>query len=137
MTGDQLVNLVVLPPMTIFVETPRCIDSGTFKMKNLFADIPQEISSELIQTLATSDRVRIERIVSYGHASPDGFWFNQDQHEWVVVLKGAARLRFADETVEMKPGDFVNIPAHRKHRVEWTSPDEPTIWLAVHYEVAK
>jgi cupin 2 domain-containing protein len=61
------------------------------------------------------------------------FWYDEDQHEWVVVLKGAARLRFEDEPVEMKPGDFVNIPAHRKHRVEWTTPDEPTVWLAVFY----
>ena len=61
---------------------------------------------------------------------------DQDRHEWVVVLKGAARLRFEDGTVEMKPGDFVNIPAHRKHRVEWTTPGEPTIWLAVHYNIS-
>jgi len=70
---------------------------------------------------------------SLGHASPEGYWYDQDQHEWVVVLKGAARLRFEDETVEMRPGDFVNIPAHKKHRVEWTTPDEPTVWLAVFY----
>jgi cupin 2 domain-containing protein len=71
---------------------------------------------------------------SQGHASPGGFWYDQGQHEWVVVLKGAARLRFEAEIVEMKPGDFMNIPAHERHRVEWTTPDEPTIWLAVHYE---
>jgi len=101
---------------------------------NLFADLPAHLPDELFATLLDAADVRIERIVSHGHASPEGFWYDQDQHEWVVVLKGAARLRFEDGTVEMKPGDFVNIPAHRKHRVEWTTPGEPTIWLAVHYE---
>src|SRR3982074_3083956 len=101
---------------------------------NLFVDLPQHLPDELAQTLLDAANVRIERIVSNGHASPEGFWYDQDQHEWVVVLKGAARLRFGDETVEIKPGDFINIPAHEKHRVEWTTPDEPTIWLAVHYD---
>ena len=77
--------------------------------------------------------VRIERVVSHGHASAPDFWYDQDQHEWVIVLKGAARLRFEDGTVEMTPGDFINIPAHKRHRVEWTTADETTIWLAVHY----
>jgi len=100
---------------------------------NLFTDLPARLPDELIGTLLETANVRIERIVSHGHASPEGFWYDQDQHEWVVVLKGAARLRFVDGTVEMKPGDAVNIPAHKKHRVEWTTPDEPTVWLAVHY----
>jgi len=100
---------------------------------NLFADLPAHLPDELFATLLDTADVRIERIVSHGHASPEGFWYDQDQHEWVVVLKGAARLRFEDGTVEMKPGDFVNIPAYRKHRVEWTTPDEPTVWLAVHF----
>ena len=103
---------------------------------NLFADLPSHLPDELVTTLLNATNVRIERIVSHGHASPEGFWYDQDQHEWVMVLKGAARLRFEndEQPVEMKPGDFVNIPAHKKHRVEWTTPDEPTIWLAVFYE---
>jgi len=100
---------------------------------NLFHDLPEHLPEELFTALLEAADVRIERIVSHGHASPEGFWYDQDQREWVVVLKGAARLRFEDGTVEMQPGDFVNIPAHKKHRVEWTTPDEPTIWLAVHY----
>jgi cupin 2 domain-containing protein len=100
---------------------------------NLFADLPTHLPEELFTTLLEAAEVRIERIVSHGHASPDGFWYDQDQHEWVMVMRGAARLRFEEGSVEMKPGDFVHIPAHRKHRVEWTTPDEPTIWLAVHY----
>ncbi len=100
---------------------------------NFFAGLPLRLPDELFTTLLDAASVRIERIVSQGYASPDGFWYDQNRHEWVIVLKGAARLCFEDETVEMKPGDFINIPAHQKHRVEWTTPDEPTIWLAVHY----
>ena len=101
---------------------------------NLLADLPRHLPNELFTTLLEAANVRVERIVSHGHASPLGFWFDQDQHEWVVVLKGTARLRFeGEEPVDLKPGDFINIPAHKKHRVEWTTPEEPTIWLAVHY----
>ena len=102
---------------------------------DLFADVPHPLPDELFTTLLDAADVRIERIVSHGHASPEGFWYDQDRHEWVVLLKGAARLRFEDDVLEMQPGSFIHIPAHRKHRVEWTTPDEPTIWLAVHYEV--
>jgi cupin 2 domain-containing protein len=100
----------------------------------LFADLPSSLPEELITTLLQAPRVRIERIVSHGHRSPDGFWYDQPTNEWVLVLQGAARLEFEDRMVEMGPGDFVNIPAHHKHRVAWTSPDGPTIWLAVHYD---
>lgn len=105
-------------------------------MPNLFSAISQPLPEELVEVLAASPHVRIERIVSHGHASPEGFWYNQAEHEWVIVLKGAAKLRFAgDEApLAMKPGDFVNIPAHRRHRVDWTAPDEPTVWLAVFYD---
>ena len=103
------------------------------EMTNLFADLSLHLPDELVTTLLEAVNVRIERIVSHGHVSPDGFWYDQDQHEWVIVLRGAARIRFEDRTIEMKPGDFVNIPAHQKHRVEWTTPAESTIWLAVFY----
>ena len=101
---------------------------------NLFADLPRHLPAELVTTLLEAAKVRIERIISLGHASPEGFWYDQGQHEWVVVLKGAARLQFEDGIVEMKVGDFINIPAYKKHRVEWTTPDEPTGWLGVFYE---
>jgi cupin 2 domain-containing protein len=103
-------------------------DSG-----NLFTGLPAGLPDELFETLAERRSVRIERIVSHGHASVPGFWYDQQQHEWIVLLKGAARLGFEDRTVELKPGDFLNIPAHQKHRVEWTTPNAPTVWLAVHY----
>lgn len=100
---------------------------------NLFADLPPDLPDELFTTLLDATGIRIERIVSHGHASPEAFWYDQPEHEWVVVLKGAARLRFEDGLIEMKPGDYMNIPARTKHRVEWTTPDKPTVWLAVFY----
>ncbi len=103
-------------------------------MTNLFADLPRESPEELFTTLLTAPGVRIERIVSLGHASPEGFWYDQDQNEWVALLKGVARLRFEDGVVELKPGDYLAIPAHKRHRVDWTTPDEPTVWLAVHHD---
>lgn len=101
--------------------------------KNVFDDLPQHLPKEVVQTLIRSADVRIERIISHGHASPSDFWYDQAQHEWVIVLKGAARLQFEDGMIEMKVGDFINIPAFRKHRVDWTTPDEPTVWLGVRY----
>ena len=102
-------------------------------IKNIFDDLPQHLPKEFVQILIRAADVRIERIISHGHASPADFWYDQPQHEWVIVLKGAARLQFEDGIVEMKPGDFINIPAFKKHRVDWTTPDEPTIWLGVRY----
>lgn len=104
-------------------------------MNNLFANLPAQLPEELISVVAASQQVRIERIVSNGHSSPTGFWYDQDEHEWVVVLTGEAKLMCEGDEgpITMKPGDYVNIPAHRKHRVQWTTPDGPTIWLAVFY----
>lgn len=88
-----------------------------------------------METLADSKTVRIERILSRGHRSPEGFWYNQEQNEWVLLLKGRAGLSFEGQSgaVELAPGDYLNIPAHVRHRVAWTAEDEETIWLAVHY----
>jgi cupin 2 domain-containing protein len=102
---------------------------------NLFSNIPSERAVEVSESVLDAGNLRIERIVSYGQASPEGFWYDQPQHEWVMLLAGAARLRFesSDEPVELRPGDYVHIPAHARHRVERTSSSGPTIWLAVHY----
>lgn len=101
---------------------------------NVFDGFPEILREEAVTILARGQDVRIERIVSTGHVSREGFWYDQDEHEWVVVLKGQATLAFDDgESIQMIPGDFVNIPAHRKHRVKWTTPDEPTVWLAIFY----
>lgn len=104
---------------------------------NLFSNLPATMSDELMTTLLEAPDLRIERIVSCGQASPEDFWYDQDQHEWVIVLRGAARLQLESETFEMMAGDFVNIPAHKRHRVEWTDPEQLTIWLAVFYGPAQ
>ncbi len=101
---------------------------------NLFSSIPASLPRELTESIVQAKAIRIERIVSQGHASPAGFWYDQDQNEWVLLMQGAARLRFPQEVREFQPGDWVNIPAHQKHRVDWTTPAEPTIWLAVFYD---
>jgi cupin 2 domain-containing protein len=101
---------------------------------NLFAALPSSSPEELFATLLESPGVRVERIVSYGQASPEGFWYDQPQGEWVVLLKGSATLRFEDRSVELQPGDWLDIPAHTRHRVDATAADQPTVWLAVHYE---
>lgn len=101
---------------------------------NLFDDLPARMPEELFTTLLQTPHVRIERIVSRAHASPEGFWYDQPQHEWVLVIRGAATLRFEEGLVELRPGDSIWIRAHRKHRVESTAQDQPTIWLAVHYD---
>jgi len=103
-------------------------------MPNLLEDVPATLFEELVEVLAANRHVRIERIVSTGHRSSEGFWYDQDEHEWVVVLKGEATLVFDDgKSVQMRIGDQLLIPARRRHRVEWTTPGEPTVWLAVFY----
>jgi cupin 2 domain-containing protein len=100
---------------------------------NLLEAIPADLADEVLETLLATSTLRVERIVSLGHASPEGFWYDQETHEWVLLLAGAARLRLeGDEPLELRPGSFVSIPAHRRHRVEWTDPDRPTIWLGIH-----
>jgi cupin 2 domain-containing protein len=103
-------------------------------MHNLLSALPAALPNELTETLVRAKHARIERIVTQGHASPDGFWYDQEESEFVLLVQGAARLRFEDEFVELQPGDWMNIPAHRKHRVEWTTPEEKTVWLAIFYD---
>jgi cupin 2 domain-containing protein len=108
-------------------------------LANLFTDLPLSSErEEFLQLLSCADAgVKIERIVSRGHASPPGFWYEEPHGEWVTVLAGEARLRFEDESEarSMRPGDFADIAPRRRHRVEATHPSEPTVWLAVHYGV--
>jgi cupin 2 domain-containing protein len=101
---------------------------------NLFAGPTERTPDELVQPLWQAGGVRVERIVSHGHATPPGRWDDQDADEWVVLLSGAARLRIdgRDELLEMRPGDYVLLPAHLRHRVEWTDPECDSVWLAVH-----
>jgi cupin 2 domain-containing protein len=100
---------------------------------NLFFPLPDARSAERVDALLTRPGLRIERIVSQGQASPPGFWYDQQEAEWVLLLGGAARLRFADEPDArlLGPGDWLEIAPHRRHRVDWTDPEVSTIWLAV------
>lgn len=103
-------------------------------MPNLFEAIPENLSDEVFEQLAVGGAVRIERIVSKGHSSPASGWYDQAQDEWVAVLRGEAVLEFEGRPpVTLKPGDYLTIPAHQRHRVVWTAPDVETIWLAVHF----
>jgi len=103
---------------------------------NLLDGLPRGQAEEQVERLIDGANVRIERIVSTGQASLPGFWYDQPDDEFVVLLGGAARLRFADGVdLDLKPGDWVEIPAHVRHRVEWTQSDPPTVWLAVHRSV--
>ena len=102
---------------------------------NLLRDLPDASDAEIVATVLAAPGLRIERIVSLGQASPPGFWYDQQEAEWVLLLAGAARLRFADESRDrvLGPGDAVHIAPHRRHRVEWTDTASPTVWLAVFY----
>ena len=102
---------------------------------NIFDAVPTQAERELVGELLTTPGLRVERIVSTGQASPPGFWYDQAEAEWVLLLTGAARLRFADEpgARDLGPGDHLHIAAHRRHRVDWTDPAAPTVCLAVFY----
>lgn len=103
-------------------------------MNNIFAELPDNLEQEVFETLISTDVVKAERIISKGHRTEAGQWYDQDLNEWVMVLKGAARLVFeGGESVELIEGSYINTPAHRKHRVKWTDSTQETIWLAVHY----
>jgi len=105
----------------------------TFAAGNLFSGWPTSVDHEHFEELLKRPGLRIERIVSTGQASPPGFWYDQPQDEWVVLLSGSAGLRFESEAEvrKLKPGDWLHIRAHVRHRVEWTDAAQPSVWLAV------
>uniref|UniRef100_UPI0040576F69 cupin domain-containing protein n=1 Tax=Candidatus Electrothrix sp. TaxID=2170559 RepID=UPI0040576F69 len=104
-------------------------------MENIFSTLPSDPEYEVFDELLHAKNIRIERIVSKGHVSPETGWFHQEEHEWVLVLEGAGTLLFAEDNqqVTLRKGDYLHIPAHTKHKVVWTEPEALTIWLAVHY----
>jgi cupin 2 domain-containing protein len=103
-------------------------------MQNLFTLIPGARADEVFEQILNAGPVRIERIVSRGHASPASGWYDQDEEEWVLVLQGSGKILFEDgPEFLLCPGDYLNIPAQQKHKVTWTDPAGPTIWLAVFY----
>lgn len=103
---------------------------------NLFDDLPGEAATEeVMATLQEEPGFRLVRIVSTGQATPEGEWYDQDEAEWVMVARGRAALLIQGEAAArvLEAGDYVLIPAHVRHRVEWTDPHEPTVWLALHF----
>lgn len=100
---------------------------------NIFKNIPKVMPEEVFQTIFESQNIKIERIISMGHKSEDDFWYDQNQSEWIMILQGKAQLEFEGGVIELTKGDYLNIEAHKKHRVKWTPPEEETIWLAIFY----
>ena len=115
--------------------TERHSATRIMNIHNLYDGIPNELPEELFTEILKTETFRVERIVSQGHTSSEDFWYDQELNEWVTVLEGAARIRFEDgmDIVELGPGDYLTVPAHKRHRVEWTAPDQRTVWLAIHY----
>ncbi|MEO0344200.1 MAG: cupin domain-containing protein [Pseudomonadota bacterium] len=106
----------------------------SIQTRNLFDDIPVKLTEEVFEVLAQGKDVKVERIVSKGHTSPKDGWYDQAQAEWVMLLEGAAELTFEPaEKVQLQRGDQILIPAHLKHRVSWTDPDQETVWLTVFF----
>lgn len=103
---------------------------------SIFRNIPDDIPEELYHEIVKTKNLRVERIVSKGHSSLISEWYDQEENEWVILLKGSAGLLFAgdDKAVVLRPGDYIHIPSHTKHRVEWTDPKLETVWLAIHYK---
>jgi cupin 2 domain-containing protein len=108
--------------------------AGNLLAGNLLAGLGQKREAEEVSLLAKGSGARIERIVSTGQASPPGFWYDQEETEWVFLIAGSAGLLFEGDGMpkKLEPGDYVEIPAHRRHRVAWTDPDAATVWLTVH-----
>jgi cupin 2 domain-containing protein len=104
------------------------------KSANIHDSIPIDLCTEAYDNIIRAPGVRIERIVSKGHTSPESGWYDQEENEWVMVLQGSGTLTFEDgSTAHLSKGDHLKIPAHCKHRVSWTNPNQLTIWLAVFY----
>ncbi len=107
---------------------------GVILKKNIFHNIPSNIPEEIIDTLIDSDQIKVKRIISKGNVSPKDFWYDQDKNEFVILLKGSAKLLFENDVqIILSAGDYLIIPAHKKHRVEWTVPEIETIWFAIFY----
>lgn len=109
----------------------------TARKSNIFSNLPNILAEEQFSILLEARRFKFARIVSTGHVTPEGEWYDQERAEWVMVVQGAAGFQFEDEAHErsLQVGDFIQIEPHRRHRVTWTSATEPTIWLALYYDV--
>jgi len=111
----------------------KFVSESSEESGNLFASIPGNLDSEVFELILKHENIKIERIVSKGHKSPETGWYDQTYNEWVVVIRGEAVITFEDRKVSMYTGSYINIPAHTKHKVICTKLEEETIWLAIHY----
>lgn len=102
-------------------------------IKNIYNDIPVNFDKEIFEDILKNDNIRIERIISNGPESNDGNWYNQKENEFVILLKGKAKIIFENFDVELNEGSYINISANTKHKVEITDENEKCIWLAVFY----
>ncbi len=103
------------------------------ELNNIFEHIADDINEEIFDVLLKRNNIKIERIISNGQASPETGWYDQAQNEWVIVLSGEAIVDFENTQFSLKEGDYLNIPAHTKHKVSWTHPSRQTTWLAIFY----
>lgn len=117
------------------IHEPAAHGKNRMQLSNIYSELPQPLAQETIEEILDPGPLRLERIVSRGHATPSGEWYDQKASEWVLLLTGSAGLRIEGKTevIVLKPGDYLNLPAHVRHRVEWTDPTIETIWLALHY----
>jgi cupin 2 domain-containing protein len=119
---------------------PNALNEGqaTMVLTNLLSSLPDATVGEITEVLLSARGVRLERIASQGQVSPPGYWYDQDEAEWVLVLSGSARLAIAGEREDrlLREGDALFLPAHCRHRVTWTDPDIPTVWLALFIDPA-
>lgn len=103
-------------------------------INNIFANIPADLKAEVFEPLIEESNFKLERIISEAHSSPPGYWYDQEKNEFVLLLQGSAELSFENEdSIILRQGDYLIIPAHKKHRVKWTDETTQTIWLALHY----
>ena len=103
-------------------------------MGNIFSSLPDKLEHESLEELLRHENIKIERIVSQGHTSPGNGWYDQKENEWVIILEGSGSILFeSGDEVNLIKGDYLNIPAHTRHKITWTDSNSITIWLAIHY----
>jgi cupin 2 domain-containing protein len=131
--AEEILTSTIKASLTVFTVLTVCRRDSI--MGNIFSPLPENPRKEIVEELVRRGDVRIERIVSKGHTSPDDGWYDQIENEWVIVLEGSGRILFENgPEVRLKKGDYINIPAHSRHKVTWTDPDNATVWLAVFYK---
>lgn len=125
---DRIVEHV-LPYLRVLLE--KMVISGS-----MFSSVAEPGRDEMFEDILKKENVRIERIISRGHSTQQGEWYDQPRDEWVLLLQGKAAVLVEgeDRARVLKPGDYIHLPARIRHRVDWTSRDETCIWLAVHFD---